>query len=94
MLQEATRAENVRFEQEIEKKRKEIQVLRETIRNENVKFQQRLLRCQQQHFEEIKEKNQPMTAMKENKQSLLRGKLHVLCYTTMARFSFMLYIFL
>ena len=44
MLQEAIRAENVKVEQEIEKKRKEIQVLQETIRNENMKFQQEFLR--------------------------------------------------
>ena len=72
VLQEAIGAENVKFQQEIEKKRKEIQVLRETIRKENVKFQQDLLRCQKQHDTEIKEKNEAMTAMKENRQSLLR----------------------
>ena len=76
VLQEAIRAENVKVEQEIERKRKEIQVLRETIRNENVKFQQEILHCQQQHYEEIKEKNQAIiTITKESKQSLLRGKL-------------------
>jgi serine/threonine-protein kinase TNNI3K len=61
-----------RVQQELQKKRKEVQVLRERVRNENVKFQQELLHCQQQHYEEIKEKNQMM--IKESQQSLLRGK--------------------
>ena len=73
MLQEAVRVENIKFQQEIEKKRKEIQVLRETIKNENVKFQLEILCYQQQHYEEIKEKNQAMisTLSKESKQPLL-----------------------
>ena len=79
VLQEAVRVENIKFQQEIERKRKEIQVLRETIKNENVKFQLEILCCQQQHYEEIKEKNQAMinTLSKESKQPLLRGKLEV-----------------
>ena len=40
-----------------------------------MKFQQELLRCQQQHCEEIKEKNQAITTTKETKRLPLRGKL-------------------
>jgi serine/threonine-protein kinase TNNI3K len=50
---------------------------------QHIKFQQELLRCQQQHYEEIKEKNQAMTTTKECKQPLLRGNFKLeftLCY--------------
>jgi myosin heavy subunit len=81
VLRETIRIGNVKFQQEIEEKRREIEVLRETIRNQNVKFQQELLHCQQQHYEEIKEKNQLMTAItKDSQQPLLRGTLYCVGY--------------
>jgi serine/threonine protein kinase len=93
VLQEVARAESVKLEQEIEKKRKEIEVLRETIRNDNVKFQQELLHCQQQHYEEIKEKNLLMTATKGSQHPLLRGKLEFIlsqcCRATIHSFYFL-----